>query len=349
MSDRTRQLKLTGIAAIVLMCCTAAPSFAATPADFYVDLLQKGIAEYNAENYSQAASLLRVAAFGLLEATDRYQTAEVYRTIAADKLKDAESVRDAAKRVIAAERVTRTYASLTLPNGVRSLFEDVAKKVLASADMALLKSPAPSPQQTAQTTTPPRTTTTTTTTPAKPAPKPEDVKPPETKPAESKPAQIKPDPKPAQIKPDPKPAQTTTTTTKPAPAKPAPVPAATTAQPRDTTQQLATADRAIAAGNLTDARKLYKQLLGETLTHEQAIRVAEGLYRARDFASVIRAFDRAGALKRGEEPYRFYLAVALYETGKFTAAKKELAAALNYIEITPDVARYREKIEGAAD
>jgi outer membrane biosynthesis protein TonB len=334
-----RQLKTAVIAAIALTCC-AAPSFAATPADFYVDLLQKGIAEYNAENYSQAASLLRVAAFGLLEATDRYQMAEVYRTIAADKLKDAEVVRDAAKRVIAAERVARTYASLTLPAAVRSMFEEAAKKVLVAADIALLKSPAP-PPQTAQATSPPRTTTTTT--PAKPEPKPEEVKPPETKPAESKPAQVKP----AQIKPDPKPAQTTTTTTKPAPAKPAPTPA--TAQPRDLTQQLAAADRAIAAGNLTDARKLYQQLLSATLTHEQAIRVAEGLYRARDFSGVIRAFDRAGALKRGEEPYRFYLAVALYETGKFAAAKKELSVALNYIEVTPDVARYRDRIQGAAE
>jgi len=322
---------MAAIAAIVLMCC-AASSLAATPADFYTDLLQKGISEYNAENYSRAASLLRVAAFGLLEATDRYQTAQVYRTIAADRVKDAESVRDAAKRVVAAERVSRTYASLTLPNGVRSTFEEVAKKVLAAGDIALLKSPVP-PQQT----TPTRTATTTA--PAKPEPKPEEAKPVETKP---------PDPKPAQIKPDPKPAQPASTA-KPAPPKPAPVPAATTAQPRDLTQQLAAADRAIAGGNLTDARKLYRSILDGTLTHEQAIHVAEGLYRARDFAGVIRAFDRAGALKRGEEPYRFYLAVALYETGKFAAAKKELAAALNYIEITPDVARYRDKIEGAAN
>lgn len=342
-----RQLKTTVIAAIVLLC-SAAPSFAATPADFYVDLLQKGIAEYNAENYSQAASLLRVAAFGLLEATDRYQTAEVYRTIAADKLKDAESVRDAAKRVVSAERVSRTYASLTLPSGVRALFEDVAKKVLVAGDLALLKSAVPPPQQQ----TAPQQTQTTTAKPA-PAPKPADVNVAETKPADPKPAQVKPaDPKPAQVKPpDPKPAPqttTTTTTTKPStatttPAKPVTPPAS--AFP----QQIAAADRALNGGNLTEGRKLYRQLLDTTLTHDQAIRVGEGLYRARDFANVIRAFDRAGALKRGEEPYRFYLAVAYYETGKFAAAKKELTAALNYIEITPDVARYRDKIESAAD
>jgi hypothetical protein len=180
-----------------------------------------------------------------------------------------------------------------------------------------------------------------------------DPKPAETKPAQSQPAQIKPpESKPAQIKPDPKPAQIKPAESKPAQIKPEPKPQQTppAAKPvRDITQQLAAADRALGSGDLNGSRKFYQQLLGETLTHEQALRVAEGLYRARDFSNVIRAFDRAGALKRGEEPYRFYLAVALYETGKIAAAKKELAAALNYIELTPDVARYRDKIEGAAD
>ena len=77
------------------------------------------------------------------------------------------------------------------------------------------------------------------------------------------------------------------------------------------------------------------------------IRVAEGLYRSRDFAAALNAFARVGTLRRGEEPYRYYIAVAAYETGDYARAKKELAAALPYIEITPDVARYRTRIEGA--
>jgi hypothetical protein len=56
-----------------------------------------------------------------------------------------------------------------------------------------------------------------------------------------------------------------------------------------------------------------------------------------------------GTLARGEEPYRYYLAVALYETGQYARAKQELADVLPFIEITPDVARYRTKIEGAFD
>src|SRR5204862_71324 len=62
-----------------------------------------------------------------------------------------------------------------------------------------------------------------------------------------------------------------------------------------------------------------------------------------------RAFERAAGFRKGEEPYHSYLAVSLYETGRYNAAKRELAAALPYIEVTPDIARYRIKIEGAIE
>jgi tetratricopeptide (TPR) repeat protein len=77
------------------------------------------------------------------------------------------------------------------------------------------------------------------------------------------------------------------------------------------------------------------------------IRAAEGLYRARDFDGALTAFSKVGALRRGEEPYHYYLAVALYETGQYARAKAEMDAAAPFIEITPDVARYRSKIESA--
>jgi tetratricopeptide (TPR) repeat protein len=93
---------------------------------------------------------------------------------------------------------------------------------------------------------------------------------------------------------------------------------------------------------------LYREVLASaSLDHANAIRAAEGLYRARDFAGALAAFDRAGAFRRGEEPYRYYVAVASYETGQYERAKRELTAALPYIEITPDVSRYRTRIEGA--
>jgi hypothetical protein len=52
---------------------------------------------------------------------------------------------------------------------------------------------------------------------------------------------------------------------------------------------------------------------------------------------------------RGEEQYHYYFAVALYETGRYAQAKRELAASIPYITVTSDVARYRAKIEGAIE
>jgi tetratricopeptide (TPR) repeat protein len=108
------------------------------------------------------------------------------------------------------------------------------------------------------------------------------------------------------------------------------------------------AERALTANNLAEARRIYSELLAvQGLDRDSYIRVAEGFYRARDFARALAAFERAGGLRGGEEPYRYYIAVALYETGQYERAKRELASALPYIEITPDVARYRTKIQSA--
>jgi len=325
-----RPLRLLTLAvAVSLLLGVAGPGLAATPSDFYLDLLKKGVAEFDAERYDGAVSLLRVAAFGLLEAPHHYQTAQIYRAIASDKLKDAAATRDAAMRAVAAERVQRSYSTLVLPAAVRASFESVAKKVLTPSDVSMLTggtappsiTPKPAP---AETKPQPKTET----------PKTEPAKPETTKPAPTKPQPAKPQtPKNDPPKSDP-----------PKSDPPAPV-----APPRDVSATFTAAERALSGGNLNDARRLYRQLLDGTLTHEQAIRVAEGAYRARDFANVLRAFDRIGPLHRGEEPYRFYLAVALYESGRFVAAKKELAAVLDFIEVTPDVARYKTKIESSGD
>jgi hypothetical protein len=133
------------------------------------------------------------------------------------------------------------------------------------------------------------------------------------------------------------------------PARPvAAAPAPRTLSASEVATKIAAAERGLNNGNLTDARRAFRDLLAAPgLEHETLVRVAEGLYRARDFSGALSAFNRLGTLRKGEEPYRYYIAVALYETGDFARAKKELAAALSFIEVTPDVARYRIKIEGA--
>jgi hypothetical protein len=176
------------------------------------------------------------------------------------------------------------------------------------------------------------------------------------------PAPAPPKPEPAPVKPAIKP-PAATTTSRPVTAAGGPetngrggpvetarpaAPAPRTLSASEVTTRLAAAERALNGANLNDARRGYRELLAAPgLDHDSLIRVAEGLYRARDFASALSAFNRIGALRRGEEPYRYYVAVAAYETGDYGRAKKELTAALPYIEITPDVARYRTRIEGA--
>lgn len=129
------------------------------------------------------------------------------------------------------------------------------------------------------------------------------------------------------------------------PPKPRPAPAKPTI---DVPARLGAGERALIASNLAEARRIYRELLdAQGHDHPTWIRVAEGLYRSRDFSGALAAFRHVGALRPGEEAYRYYVAVALYETGQYEPAKRELAGALPYIEITPDVERYREKIDAS--
>jgi tetratricopeptide (TPR) repeat protein len=136
----------------------------------------------------------------------------------------------------------------------------------------------------------------------------------------------------------------------PAPAAenpaPAPKPAAASAEAIEA--RLAEANTALEAKQLGDARTLFRAVLGlPDLPRRALIRSGEGLYRSRDFEGALIAFRRVMPLQRGEEPYRYYVAVALYETGDHAGAKEMLSSALPYIELSPEVARYREKIESA--
>jgi hypothetical protein len=107
--------------------------------------------------------------------------------------------------------------------------------------------------------------------------------------------------------------------------------------------------RQIDDGDPDAAGAIYNVLLLEPpLLHTQALRVAEGLYRVRDFAGALRAFQAAGAIGPGEERFHYYFAVALFEAGKHGDACRELDLALPFIEVTEEVASYREKIYRAA-
>jgi tetratricopeptide (TPR) repeat protein len=360
------------MALAVLMLSTAVSATAATPSEFYATLLRRGIAAFDGERYTDAARQLRIAAFGMVEAVDQYQIAQVYLTLTYDKLGENDKARDAARRVVVAERVERRWSSVALPVAVRTAFDKQAAKLLTAAEQATLRGiapPAPAPTQTATQTPPPaivpppaaaqeKTPVVATkppvvvTTPAKPvtqtpAPQTVTATPPRTEPPKTTPVKTTQPQKPATTQQGTN-GRTAAPVQKPATPAPAPAPTPRTFSSGEIATRLVAAERALNTANLLDARRVYRELLaGANLPHETLIRIAEGLYRSRDFSAALQAFTRAGALRKGEEPYRYYVAVAAYETGDTARAKKELAAALPFIEMTPDVTRYRAKIEGA--
>ena len=125
----------------------ATPALAATPSEFYLALLKRGASEVEAGRHSDSVTPLRLAAFGFVDSVENYETAQVYLTVAYDRLSQPDQAREAATRVVAAERVERRYATLPLPPSIRTAFDAIARKILASSDVAALTAPPVAPSQ----------------------------------------------------------------------------------------------------------------------------------------------------------------------------------------------------------
>ncbi len=106
------------------------------------------------------------------------------------------------------------------------------------------------------------------------------------------------------------------------------------------------ADALANKGDLEGANAIYQRVANtETAPRELIAEAAVGMYRTGAFRQSAAAFKRLGLFAKGEEDLRYYNAVALYEIGNYQEAKKELACALPFIQLTDDVSRYRAKIE----
>jgi hypothetical protein len=336
---------------------TSAAGLAASDDDFYQRLYQRGMTHFAAADYAAAFTELRSAAFGFVERVEQFEIAQSYACIAAHRLGHDSDARDSLMRIVSAEKVQPHYRSIKLPDEVRIEVNTLAANLLMKEEAALLgvtsaakpeiSVPTPTKQPNVALTAPrdggsdasqsdPKPQ------PVTPAPVLQPKKP---VPQPTPPPQPKsPVPQPVVSAPQPAPA--------PQPKSPAPRPVVPAPQPqvREADPSLADAQRAIDGGDIDRARSIYTTLAtAPSLSHDAALHVAEGLYRVRDYAGAAKAFARAGAIGRGEEGFHYYYAVALYETGRYANAKRELAAALPYIAVTPDVTRYRAKIEGAIE
>ena len=299
MTRTLRSIAFTVFSVVAPFVCAAATN------DFYGTLLQRGIAHVNAGSFEAGARELRIAAFGLVDNIPQFEVAQIYLAIASEKLGREADARHASQRVLAAERIEPRYASLQIDAATHDAFERVVNRMLTSDQVAILHTrpvtaPVPSP-----------ITATDSVPHSQPQPR---VQPP---------APIVPQPV-APITPRP--------VAPPTPRSPAPIVAAPPSI--DVSKRLTDADFALMHNELSRARAIYREVVDVSpLDHASLIRIAEGAYRSRDFATAIRAFERAGAFRKG----------------RYRDAKRELAAALPFIEITPDVQRYRVKIEGAIE
>jgi len=358
-----------------VLLCAATPAGAATPSEFYLSLLHRGIVAFDGEHYADASGYLKLAAFGLLDSIENYQTAQVYLTLSFEHQNDPVKARDAARRVVLAEHIERKFATIKLPAGVAKSFDVAVTKHLGTADAAYLHTPArnvepavpqagtkpqqtaPGPPMAAQSSQPPAVVQSS---PQDETPNPSKVAPSEVAPPKKPPVE-KPGttPPPGAVQ-DPSSRSTSRSTSRsasvaqpivpPSAPAPAPSPAVTPLSAKEAAARLATGERALSKGQLAEARRTYRSLIDAVgVARDTLIRAGEGLYRARDFDGTLAAFAKTGSLRRGEEPYHYYLAVAYYETGQFARAKAELAEAIPFIEVTPDVARYRTKIDEGID
>jgi tetratricopeptide (TPR) repeat protein len=307
--------------------------FAATGDEFYERLYQRGMTHFAAGDYATAFAELRNAAFGFVDHVDKFETIQAYASVAAHRLGHDNDARESLMRIAAAEKVQQHFALVTLPDDLRNEVNKLAAMLLPAQEAALFNVPTDAAKTKPSVIEPPRQTT----------PKSQPVTPP--------PQPVTPTPSPLPRK-TPKPETPARQPSRPVP-HPRPTPKREIVpQPagRNVDSRLAEAQNAIDNGEIDQARSIYRALLsGPALPHSSALLLVEGMYRVHDFAGAASAFKRAGTLDRGEERYHYYYAVALYETARYGDAKRELNAALPFIALTADVARYRVKIEGAIE
>jgi tetratricopeptide (TPR) repeat protein len=350
---------------------------AASGEEFYERLYVRGMADFRTGEYQSAYTELHKAAFGFVEQIEKFETAEIYAAIAAHRLKHEAETRDALLRIVAAENIQPHFRSIELPEALREEIYRAAAVLLTKKEGAGLGVPEQMRDAAAKEKTPvevptpgkrpnvavtaPRDAgesnapgTPTETQPATPIPAPT---PPsaaaQTEAAPAAPKTVSDSPPAAPVSQSD---DATVTTTESNDAQPKAALQATvpmlpaTPRPKQKTidARFADAQQALEDGKPDRARSIYSALLRERrLLHADGLRLAEGLYRVRDFAGAIRAFKRVGAISAGEERYHYYYAVALFETAQFRDARRELDVALPFIEVTSDVAGYRAKIEKA--
>jgi len=296
-------------------------------------LLQRGKEEFRAARYEAAVDDLRAAAAafigpderqlyidtGRMPALPQFEESLVYLALSNAKLGRDPEARDAVERLLSAERIASTYKTLALDRDAAE-FEPLARRLMPEVTL-------PANDQLAQLGVAPA-----------PPPQPESA---ETAERTALARAIQEQPIEHAL-----PSVLPATHSTPAPA-PEAAPVSTPApQPVSLTTKLKQAQKAALNGDVDNAVFLFSQVASSSnANRSQIAAAATGLYRTSAYIEAVEAFKRLGPFARGEADLRYYDAVALYETGHYDEARRQLACALPYLEPNDDVVRYQTKIE----
>jgi len=316
---------------VLCILLVAATAGAANP--FYVKLLDRGLASAHAGKNAEAVRQLRIAAFGLLDDVALYEVAQVHIALASEKLKDAESVRIAADKLVKAERVKASYASLQLDAPTRASFDKLVRREIDPvllADLAAFST------------------------------KPKANTPPPVQLAKQPIAKQQPKPQPQVVigakEPSPPPVTPVVTKKSIEISVPPPAPPATSKkqvqaapQPKQSPEiaaKLADARRLLNEGSMIAARQTYLALAErKDLDRAQLLEVGKGLNQAGAWQESASTYQRAQPFRAGDEMHMFYEAVNRYELGELNVARTLLKRALPALPASREVLLYRPKIE----
>ena len=123
----------------LLLLLVPAAGFAGFGDDFYEGLYARGMAHFHASEYEAAFSDLHLAAFGLVDQLERFETAEAYAAIAANRMGNEALTRSALVGISKADGVQPHFRSIAIPESERAELERAAALLLTSEERAVLR------------------------------------------------------------------------------------------------------------------------------------------------------------------------------------------------------------------
>jgi hypothetical protein len=123
----------------LLLLVAPATGLAGFGDDFYEGLYTRGMAHFHASEYQAAFNDLHLAAFGFVDQLDRFETAEAYAAIAANRLGNEAFTRGALVGIAKADGVQPHFRSIAIPETLRAELERAAALLLTREERAVLR------------------------------------------------------------------------------------------------------------------------------------------------------------------------------------------------------------------